>query len=379
MAPFVRSLAPLAITEFAIPAKVAARSADHPPKKMTATIAYFKVNSGAQDRMKISPAFWAGLNAFGLNPGVVSKHSGLPPTVFSGEHFITTAQYFALWRSIHDLSKDVTIGWKLTSKRESDQFAPTLLAALHARTYRESLERLARYKQLCSAQEFRFTHDGDEFRIEMSWPFAASERPPVLLIDAIFAIVMELGRRGTKTPLHPKRVELARRAEHENGLSEYFGRPIKYRSARDVLVLSAADLDLPFVTHNEELFELLAPQFESKLKATRTKPTTLEQVKWVLRRLLSGSRPDVAMVAKELGMSERSLQRRITEEGTTFRQILNETRQELVHEYLRNDSVEITEAAFLLGYENTNSFYRAFRSWEGKTPGEWRAVHRSRN
>jgi AraC-like DNA-binding protein len=74
-------------------------------------------------------------------------------------------------------------------------------------------------------------------------------------------------------------------------------------------------------------------------------------------------------------MSERTLQRRITEEGTTFRQLLNETRHELVRQYLGNASVEITEAAFLVGYEDPNSFYRAFRSWEGKTPVEWRAAN----
>jgi len=109
----------------------------------------------------------------------------------------------------------------------------------------------------------------------------------------------------------------------------------------------------------------------------QTKRSILEQVKWVLKRLLSGSRPDLVMVAKELGMSHRTLQRRITDEGSTFRQLLNETRHELVRQYLVNPAVEITEAAFLVGYEDPNSFYRAFRSWEGTTPAEWRAAHQS--
>ena len=100
-------------------------------------------------------------------------------------------------------------------------------------------------------------------------------------------------------------------------------------------------------------------------------------MKWVLKRLLSGSRPDLVMVAKELGMSDRTLQRRITDEGSTFRQLLNETRHELTRQYLVDPEVEISEAAFLVGYEDPNSFYRAFRSWEGTTPAEWRAAHQS--
>ena len=264
------------------------------------------------------------------------------------------------------------------SQVETDQYHPTLLAALHARTYRESIERLARYKQLCSAEEFRITPKGDEVLVEVSWPFAGEEPAPALLIDAVFALVTELGRRGTRTRLNPKRIELTRSAERENRFEEYFGCRVKYRATRDALILRAADLELPFDTHNDELLQMLAPQFENQLKEGRARKSILEQVKWVLRRLLSGSRPDLLMIAKELGMSERTLQRRITEEGTTFRQLLNETRHELVRQYLGNASVEITEAAFLVGYEDPNSFYRAFRSWEGKTPAEWRAANQSR-
>ncbi len=291
---------------------------------------------------------------------------------------MTTAQNFAIWRAIRELTGDPTMGWKFMSQVGTDQYHPTLLAALHARTYRESIERLARYKQLCSAEEFQISSKGDEVLVEVSWPFAAEERAPTLLLDAVYALVLELGRRGTKTRLIPKRIELTRPAERDNGFPEYFGCTVKYRATRDVLVLRAADVELPFATHNDELLQMLAPQFENQLKAGRPKQGILEQVKWVLKRLLSGSRPDLLMVARELGMSDRTLQRRITDEGTTFRQLLSETRHELVRQYLGDPSVEINEAAFLVGFEDPNSFYRAFRSWEGKTPSEWRAAHQHR-
>jgi AraC-like DNA-binding protein len=345
---------------------------------MPAKPTHFKVSSSAPDRMRIPASFWPSLKKIGLTAGVLLRHSKIPPLAPEGDHLITTGQLFALWRSIRALSKDPAAGWKLMSGMQSAKFHPTLLAALHARDYRSCLERHARYKQLCSAQEFRFTENGEELHVETSWPFVSEERPAVM-VDAVFAILVELGRRGTTTKLNPKRLELARTQESGSGLEEFFGCPIKYRSARDRLVLNVADVELPFVTHNEELVQMLASQFDDQLKAREHKPGTIGSVKWVLRRLLSGSRPDVAVVAKELGMSERTLQRRITEEGMTFRQLLNETRKELIREYLSDDSVEITEAAFLVGFENANSFYRAFRSWEGKTPAEWREENRGRN
>jgi AraC-like DNA-binding protein len=336
---------------------------------------HFRVSGQAQDRIKLPGVFWAGLKSIGLAPAAVLRHSGLPLTVCTGETFVSTAQNFAIWRAIRELAGDPTMGWKFMSLVETDQYHPTLLAALHARTYRESIERLARYKRLCSAEEFRFTPKGDEVVVEVSWPLAGDEPVPALLIDAVFALVLELGRRGTKTKLTPKRIELTRPVERENGLEGYFGCPVKYRAARDALVLRGTDLERTFATHNDELLQMLAPQFENQLKADRTEPGTLDQVRWILKRLLSGSRPDLPMVAKELGMSDRTLQRRITDEGTTFRQLLNETRHELVRHYLGDPAVDITEAAFLVGYEDTTSFYRAFRSWEGTTPAEWRAGH----
>ena len=232
-----------------------------------------------QDRIKLPRVFWAGLKSIGLTPGAVLRRSNLPPTVYSGESLVTTAQSFAIWRAIRELSNDPTIGWKFMSQVETDQYHPTLLAALHARTYRESIERLARYKQLCSAEEFRITQKGDEIFVEVSWPFAR-EPAPALLIDAVFALVTELGRRGTKTRLNPKRIELTRPAERENRFEEYFGCRVKYRATRDALILRAADLALPFVTHNDELLQMLAPQFEHELKEGRRKQSILEQVRY---------------------------------------------------------------------------------------------------
>jgi AraC-like DNA-binding protein len=100
-----------------------------------------------------------------------------------------------------------------------------------------------------------------------------------------------------------------------------------------------------------------------------------EMVKWIIKHSLTGGIPDIQAVAKELGMSDRTLQRRLSDENTSFKRLLTLTRHEQAREYLSDPSLDIKEVAFLIGYEDQNSFYRAFRRWEGVTPSIWRSVH----
>uniref|UniRef100_UPI001E2C2ABF helix-turn-helix transcriptional regulator n=1 Tax=Ralstonia pseudosolanacearum TaxID=1310165 RepID=UPI001E2C2ABF len=115
---------------------------------------------------------------------------------------------------------------------------------------------------------------------------------------------------------------------------------------------------------------LLASQWTGLLGAGHR-----EQVKIVLKRSLASGRPELPDVARELGMSERTLQRRITDDGGSFRGILIEARQELGRQLLADPSADIEEVACLLGYQDTSSFYRAFRGWEGVTPNRWRELN----
>jgi AraC-like DNA-binding protein len=104
-----------------------------------------------------------------------------------------------------------------------------------------------------------------------------------------------------------------------------------------------------------------------------------EMVKWIMKRSLVGGRPDIKAVAKELGMSDRTLQRRLTDDNTSFKHLLIQARHEQAREYLADPSLDIKEVAFLIGYEDQNSFYRAFRLWEGDTPSNWRTEHLGAN
>jgi AraC-like DNA-binding protein len=135
-------------------------------------------------------------------------------------------------------------------------------------------------------------------------------------------------------------------------------------------------LERPFVTRNAELLAMLAPQLDAELSAGKSRQTLGEQVKGTLKRLLAGQRPTIHTVARQLSLSSRTLQRRLAESDVTFQQLLDEARRDMARHYLRQSSLELNETAYLLGYEDPNSFFRAFHDWEGTSPGQWRNTHR---
>jgi AraC-like DNA-binding protein len=116
-------------------------------------------------------------------------------------------------------------------------------------------------------------------------------------------------------------------------------------------------LERPFVTRNAELLAMLAPQLDAELSAGKSRQTLGEQVKGTLKRLLAGQRPTIHTVARQLSLSSRTLQRRLAESDVTFQQLLDEARRDMARHYLRQSSLELNETAYLLGYEDPNSFF----------------------
>lgn len=327
------------------------------------------------DRFKVAPAFWQGLGAVGLTTTSVLHHARLPATLAANPRGqVNTVQYFALWRSVEALSAAPDVGLRLVAGMEPGTLPPAFLAAYYARDLREALMRVARFKALCSPEEMILDEDGHKVTISLAWPLAVEDAPSVL-VDAAFASFVELGRRGTRRNIRPQRLELSGTGRDVAGHADYLGCPVIQGARRSALVLHRADLDAAMVSHNPDMLEALDPYLAMQRQEHMSKASVTEQVKWVLRRLLAGQAPDLGAVAQELGLTARTLQRRITEEGGTFRQILANVRRELVRQYLADPGIDMNEVAYLLGYDDTNSFYRAFRSLEGTTPALWRSLH----
>jgi len=122
---------------------------------------------------------------------------------------------------------------------------------------------------------------------------------------------------------------------------------------------------------------MLAPQFEEELKRENGDENFLERVRVAIQQKLTGQRPAIEDIADALHVSPRTLQRRLQDEGSSFQRVLEEARHHLARHYLNNSVLELNEAAYLLGYEDSNSFVRAFRTWEGIPPARWRERQRA--
>lgn len=300
------------------------------------------------------------------------RRAGLPVTLFQQEKvYVTTAELFALWRSVAELSPDPGIGLKLGSETRLARSHPAGIAVMCSRTFGDALQRLGRYKQLTCPEEIRIHRTDQEAAVEFYY-VEAREPQPEVLVDMLLSWILSVGRQGTDGQITPLRLELSRPVKHRALLEGHFGCRVRFKADRNALVFRNSDLDRPFVTHNEELLDVIGTQLDSELKARHASNSVGEQVKQTLRQLLAGKRPTLQDVAQELGLSARTLQRRLTDSGLTFQQVVEETRRELARHYLKQRAVELNEAAFLLGFADANSFFRAFQSWEGTSPGEWR-------
>jgi AraC-like DNA-binding protein len=147
--------------------------------------------------------------------------------------------------------------------------------------------------------------------------------------------------------------------------------PLRFNAPLNALYFARADVTLPLPTANAELarvHERIASEHLQRLDPAQT----CHRTRPVIIRHLQDGEPRRPKIAAILGMSERTLQRRLTAEGTSFQLLLDDTRRELARHYLGQRNVSLADIAYLLGFSNQSSFFRASRRWFGSSPRHYR-------
>src|SRR5712692_3525144 len=149
------------------------------------------------NRFRVSSTLPRKLKELGLSPDAVLRQAGLPMGLFNPEKIlVSTEQFFALYRGIAEASNDPTFGLKLGTEERVERYDPIALAALSARSLRDALQRLARYKLLTCPEKIHLVERGDECTLRFEW-LLAHEEEPAMLTDLCFAWVVGLAQRGT--------------------------------------------------------------------------------------------------------------------------------------------------------------------------------------
>ena len=315
------------------------------------------------------------LEEVGVSVPAVLRRAGLAGDLFQKSRvLVATEELFALWRAIGEVSGDPAIGLKLGTETKTERFHPSGIAALSTENFRAAVDHMARYKQLTCPEEIVQKIEKHEWKIRFRWLLAVEAEPQVL-VEYCFAWVQTIARHGSGTKISPVRVELVGPRPHVRQLERHFGCSVRTSSPHNAMIFRAVDAACPFVTRNAELLEMLAPQFDLELKQGDGQNTFIDQVRDAVHQRLTGHRPGIEDIARDLHLSARTLQRRLQDLGSSFQKVLEEARHQMARYYLGNSVLELNEAAYLLGYGDANSFTKAFRTWEGVPPGQWRETH----
>lgn len=316
-------------------------------------------------RFLLDGRYGAVLQSFGLQPIAVLKKAGLPVTLFTQEHpVITQDAYFRLMTTIADLMPDESVPIRMATMESIETFSPPIFAAYCSCNGLACLHRLARYKRLIGPLALDICEDGDVVCLSL----AAADRQtplPVFVVETEMVFFVHLLRKAVKEPLKPVAATLAT-AIPGQAFARFLGVQPKLGGA-NVLTFSRSDLEKPFISENETMWQYFEPEMNKRLSELTVDDSFSAQVRSVLTELLPAGEGTSHHVADRMGISTRTLQRRLKDEGTTFQKVLSGTREVLARHYLRHTDMTTQDIAFLLGYAEVNSFLRAFAIWTGQT------------
>jgi len=318
------------------------------------------------------------LKDFGLQPAQVLRRAGLPEDLFAHDgQSLSSAAYFRFWRALEVEAADPLFPLRIVDTVSAEVFDPPLFAALCSANLMQAVQRLAKHKQLLAPMSLELeVGKTGALTVSPHWLCEAADVPFSLQVAEV-AFFLRLARLATREPLKAMRVTLPQLppASHARRYESFFGVPMQSGSSPSIS-FSAADTLRPFLTVNEGMWRVFEPDLRRRLSELDATSTTAQRVRAVLLELLPSNSASIEKAAERLNMSKRTLQRRLEDEGENFRALVNATRESLARHYLSNTKMSGGEIAFLLGFEDPNSFYRAFQDWTGQTPDSARHAMR---
>ncbi len=279
---------------------------------------------------------------------------------------VTADEYFRFWEGLTYVTGNIpAFSLRLAQNISATTMDPTIIAFLSCDNLNQALRRTAHYKQVTAPVKLEITQEKDQTTLTIAG--LRNDPLPTAFVAFELTFWVQLARIATREQICPVTAESSIDIPEQGEYESFLGKDIT-RAEINRVVFSASDAAKPFLTANHGMWTILESAFEKRMETLTKESSFRERVRACLLEMLPSGNNSMNYVAIKLAISARTLQRRLMEEGTSFREVLDELREELARHYLSSTEYSNAEISFLLGYEEPNSFFRAFRSWTGHTP-----------
>ena len=314
------------------------------------------------------------LEARELDALELAKDAGIPLDALDDpEDRVPLEATTRLWRAAVDLTGDAALGLDVSRYVRATTFHGLGQAFLASPSLAVALERTARHSMLIydpTVATAGFTDDG--FAFTLSWRTGARIPAPEA-VDAVLAAIVRSARFMLDRDVSPRLVRFERPEPSVAArlrFDAFFRCPLSFGHDKTVLVYDEDVARRRVPTAHPEVAQLSESAVAAYLARIST-GSIVDRVRRILTRTLPQGEPGVPAVARALDMSARTLQRQLEEQGTTFRDVLNELRAEMAEAYLSDGRHTIAEITYLLGFSETAAFSRAFKRWTGVSPSRY--------
>ena len=281
----------------------------------------------------------------------------------------------AMLQGAVEMTGDPHIGIKAALSADQGDYEVLEYTVTSASTVREAIECLIRYMRLVNdAARFRLDVIGPTAQLDLSTSIPLSQ----VSVEFKVAAVCVTARRWIT---HPQPyLEIWFTHDEPGDLTDYraaFGNTkLVFRAPKDALIMDTARLEQPLTHADQNLHHVLRTHADQLLQELPRTDSLSERVRKHILDTMPDGTVSADRVASLLHMSRRTLTRHLAEESTTFRDLLEDTRQRMARQYLATTNMSASDVAFLLGFSEAAPFVRAFKRWTGKTPTEFRREQR---
>jgi AraC-like DNA-binding protein len=288
------------------------------------------------------------------------------------EERVTLAQYLRLWE---EALAAAPAGFPLRAATAlgPESFGVIGFACITSRTLGEAFARSARYHVVCTDSSRWSRADEDEraaLVFEQDGPPGAGRDAA---IEFALAEALHQARAITGARVEPVETQFARpRPADDEPQRRYFGGQLRWSAPRNALVVQRSLLAQAIPKADPHMLAFFDHQAQALVAKEPEEEPIAEAVRRAIVATLPSGTPTLPQVARSLGLSERTLRRRLAEQRTSFQDLLEGCRSSLAGRYLERKDLALAEIAFLLGFSEPSPFYRAFRRWFGLSPERYR-------